>query len=130
MMIKIIYYYFFQMYSKILVQDDPHFVSLLAVTAIESILINYLIDLISVLTFCSILLNATHKFFLTLIVLGINHWFLGRKNKGKAIISEGPYQLMNSRLISLSFFVIFVIFTISTLFWMSDYLIILEEKCK
>lgn len=51
-MFRAFYHYYYLFYSKVLVQPDPHFETILALSAMQALWINAILDTFSVVVFC------------------------------------------------------------------------------
>lgn len=126
-MLKVFYYYYYLFYSKIVVQPEPHFVTVLALSAIEGLFINYLIDFLVVYLFHTIPSEVWYKLLLVVVLLIINFNYYERKGKGMTIVKEKPRYFNNHRL-TIAIVFITSIFIISLLFWAVDYQRIILAK--
>lgn len=119
-MLKVFYYYYYLFYTKVLVQSEPHFVTVLALSAIEGFLINYLIDFFVVHLFHAMPTVIWYKLLLVGILLIINFNYYERKGKGTAIVQEKP-RYFNSHRLTIVIVLVITFFIISLLFWAADY---------
>lgn len=113
-MFKVLYYHYYLFYKKVLVQSDPHFVTILALSASEGFLINGMIDLIAIKFYCSTVGQwPMLGVFLTLLI--VNFFNYGR-NEGDKIVKDKP-TFFGSKKSSIGITLIFFLITTSWLFW-------------
>lgn len=117
---KVFYYYYYLFYSKLLVQPEPHFVTVLALSAVEGLLVNYLLDFFIVHLFGTMPLTIWRNLLVVSIFLVVNFYYYERKGKGMAIVKEKPRYFNNHRL-SIAIVLVVTLFIISLLFWAADY---------
>jgi hypothetical protein len=128
-MLNVFYYYYFLFYSKVLVQDEPHFVTVLALSFSETLLIIYTIDVFSAHLLCKFFSVIWYKVVILLILLAINFWYYAKNKNGLKIVKQKPKFLGNNTL-SVAATMLFFLATTSFLFWMADYLMVVIENCK
>ena len=126
-MLKVFYYYYYLFYTKVLVQPEPHFVTVLALSASEGLLINAIIDFLAIKFYCTGAGKWTMLSVFTLLLV-INFVIYG-KNKVRDLIKEKP-MFFGSKRLSLLVSLIFFLITSSWLFWgavLGKYLL---EQCR
>lgn len=128
-MLKVLYYYYYLFYSKVLIQPESHFVTILVLSAMESFLINYLIDFLSVHLFCAIPSEIWYKLLVVGTLLIINFIYYEQNGKGKVIVKEKP-KFFNDHRLSIVIVLVITLFIISLLFWAADYKMAVLNKCK
>lgn len=128
MMLRVLYYYYFLFYCKVLKDDEPHLLTTLALSASEGILIMYLIDTIWVYLFCEFLLGQWGMLTVIGSMIFVNYLIFHHTGKAKEIIKEKP-KLYDSNSISIIVTSLFFVITTSLLFWVSDYLLYVIENC-
>lgn len=128
-MLKVFYYYYYLYYSRVLVQPEPHFVTVLVLSAMEGFLINNLIDLLRVHLFCTIPPEIWYKLLIVGALLVINFIYYERNGKGVVIVKEKPKFFNNHRL-SIAIVLVISVFIISLLFWSADYKMAVLANCK
>jgi len=114
-MINVFYYYYYLFYTKVLVQPEPHFVSILALSFVESLWINGLIDGIAVNWFC----YKFGKWSMISVALGIiafNSWYYHVKHNASNIVKTKP-TFWGSHVISASIVIALSLIGVSWLFW-------------
>ena len=117
---KVIYYYSFLFYTKILSDDEPHatviftlsFTLAISIIGIINIILAYLIDND---------LNIYEMIGIFITILGINYWVFIRKGRAKEIIKEKP-RFFNNHKISILVTILYFIITNSFLFWTPIYI--------
>lgn len=119
-MLQVFYYYYYLFYSKILVQPEPNFVTVLALSAVEGLLANYLIDFFIVHLFRIMPSVIWYKLLVVCVLLSINFNFYERRGKGKIIVKEKP-RYFNSHRLSIIIVLVITLLIISLLFWAADY---------
>lgn len=119
-MLKVFYYYYYLFYSKLLVQSEPHFVTVLVLSAVEGLLVNYLLDFFIVYQFRAVPSVIWHNLFVVCVLLVANFNYYERKGNGMAIVKEKPMYFNNHRL-SIAIVLVITLFIISLLFWVADY---------
>ena len=127
-MIKVIYYYYYLFYLKVLQDNQPHMLTIMALSASEGFLLNGTIDIIALKFFC---FDVSKWLMLGLlaILLIINFMIFYRGEKGTEIVKQKP-KLLKSNNFSMGFALIFFMISISWLFWGPIYAKYLLENCK
>ena len=128
-MFRVIYYYYFLFYSKVLKDDEPHLLTTLALSASGGFFMMYLIDTIWVHLFCEFLLGQWGMLTVIGSMILINFLIFHRTGKAKKVIKEKP-KFYNSNSVSIVITLLFFLFTLSLLFWVSDYLLYVIDNCK
>ena len=118
-MIRVFYYYYFLFYSKVLVQPEPHFVTVLAISFVESLWINAVLDIIALTGFCY-KIDKLLMIAITLLLIAINYWNFTKKNNSANIIKSKPLFFKNHKLTT-TIIIILSVIGISWLFWGSFY---------
>lgn len=125
---KVLYYYSFLFYSKILKDNEPHLLTTLALSFLESVIINGILEAIAVHAFCEDL-DRVIMFSILLLVIGCNYWFLHRDGKAKEIVRSKP-KFLNSHNLSIALTVVFAVTAISLMFWGPIYLKNVLDGCR
>ena len=128
-MLKVFYYYYYLFYSKVLVQPEPHFVTVLVLSAMEGFLISYSIEFLSVNQLCILPLDIEHKLFVHSALLIINYIYFERKGKGLEIVKKKP-KFFNNHYQSIAIVLLVTLLIISFLFWAADYKLSVLKKCQ
>lgn len=127
-MIKVFYYYYYLFYSKILKDDEPHLLTILALTASESFIVNGILDIILSRFFC-MSLNKWPMLGVLVLLLTINLFYYHRKGKSKEIIKNKPMFSSNHKL-SIIMTLLFFTISLSFIFFGPVYAKkIMEEYC-
>lgn len=114
-MLRVFYNYYYLFYSRVLVQPDPYFVTILALSFTESLWINALIDTVAITAFC---IKIDKWLFLSVLVIillaNFRHYRINKKEN--EIVKSNPKFLGNHTL-SIFIVAIVTILGISWLFW-------------
>ena len=127
-MLKVFYYNYFLFYTKILVQPQPHLVTTLALSFVESLFLNGFMDILAVSWFCY-KMNKWFMIVITLTVILCNSLILFRADKSERIISEKPL-FFRSKKLSMIIVLLSTLLVISWLFWGSFYSRDILSNCK
>ncbi len=114
-LLNVLYYNYFLFYKKILKETEPHFATVVALSAGESFIINGILDLISLKCFC-FLIPVWIQFGITILIIYCNYLLFHRNGKVKKIIISKP-TIGNSKGLSIAITLIFFLATTSWLFW-------------
>jgi len=101
------------------VQGDPHFVTLLALSATEGFFINGIFDVVSVTLFCY-KIDKWIMITISMAALLFNYVYYHKVNRPKAIIKKKP-SFFSSAFVTKIIVLLFSILAISWLFWGSYY---------
>lgn len=114
-MLKVFYYYYHLFYSKVLVQPEPHFVTVLALSFIESIPIMAIIELSAIKLSC----KSVGKWWMIAVLIllnGINYLYFLRQGKGKEAVKEKP-KMLGSHTLTVIITLSISLICLSWLFW-------------
>jgi hypothetical protein len=126
---KILYYYYFLFYTKILSDDQPHATTIFTLSVSESFLIIGVLQLLLAYLFC-VILNKWQMMSIALLIIGINYFLYWTSGKAKKIIKMKP-KILNNNKLSVFFVVCFFVITFSTFILSMVYVKqIMEEYCK
>lgn len=100
-------------------QPEPHFVTVLVLSAVEGLFVNYVIDFFVIHLFRTMPSVIWYKLLLVGIFLIINFNYYDRKGNGAAIVNEKPKYFNSHRLTAVIVLVI-TLFIISLLFWAAE----------
>lgn len=125
---KVLYYHCFLFYSRILRDDEPHLLTILALSFLQSLIVNGVLEGISVHTFCRDL-DHDLMFVILLLIIGGNYWFLHRSGKTKEIVKLKP-QVCNSHILSIFITLFFALGSVSLMFWGPIYLKSVLDQCR
>lgn len=126
-MFKVFYYYYYLFYSKILIQSDPHFVTILALSFMESLWINGMLDTISVFLYC----HKIGKYLMigiSIFMLIINFFYYQSEKVKNRILTEKPIFFHNHR-ITVFIVVGISLIGVSWMFWGSMFSKSFLQKC-
>jgi hypothetical protein len=115
---KILYYYYYLFYSKILVQNDPGFVTVLALSFAQSLWITAILDFATIQALC-IKLDKFYGIGILVILLAWNFYYYNA-GMSKKIIKERP-MIWKNHSISIALVLTFTLIAISWMFWGSFY---------
>lgn len=118
-MLNVIYYYYYLFYAKVLRDTEPHLLTTLALSFSESLLVNGIIEAISVNFFCKSI-GKWPMLGVVLIILFINFIYYHKGKRANRIVTEQPVFL-GSHGLSVMLVLLFFITTTSWLFWGSFY---------
>lgn len=109
--LKVIYYYFFAFYRK--VDDEPYAMTMWAVSICLSLLLNYIIDLVT-LRFCYF--GPTwQKIVITLVILVTNYFVFNKSGVGRKIVN-GPPPILVNRTVTVTLVILFFAISLSYIF--------------
>ncbi len=125
---KVFYYYGFLFYSKVLKDDEPHLLTILALSFLESLIVNGILEAISVHTFCKDIGRGS-MFTVLLLIIGANYYLLYRTGKAKQIVQSRP-KFFKSHNLSIALTLLFAVGAVSLMFWGPIYLKGVLDECK
>ena len=114
-MLKVFYYYYYLFYSKVLVQPEPHFVTVLVISFIESIPIMAIMDFVAIKLYCT----GVGKWPMIAVIIlfnGINYLYFSRQGKGKEVVKEKP-KILGSHTLTVIVTLSISLICLSWLFW-------------
>ena len=118
-MIKVLYYYYYLFYTKILPDNQPNGTVIFTLSFSLALFINGLINI----TLASTISYALDKYSMMgifALILYVNYWQFYKKGKWKRIVKEQPKFFNNHRL-SIMLTILFFLITTSFLFWEASY---------
>ena len=118
-MLKVYYYYYYLFYTKVLVQRDPNLVTTLAISHVESLLINGIIDVVFVTKYCYNV-DMWVMISIALLVIISNFIFYHKSNLAKKIVQEKPMFFSNHKL-TIYIVLLSSLIVISWMFWGAFY---------
>lgn len=116
---KVFYYYYYLFYTKVLPDNQPHATVVFTLSFTLASLINGILN-IFLAHLVGIALGKWEMIGIFILVMGINFLFFYRKDKGNGIIKMKP-KFFNNQNISILLTAIFVIVSVSFLFWSPIY---------
>lgn len=126
---KVLYYYYYLFYSKVLKDNEPHLLTTLALSASEGFLINGILQ-ISLARFFSISLDKWPMIGVLVLLIFANYLYYHSTGKSKEIVKTKPMFYSSHKLSIVLTFLFFTI-TLSFLFWEPIYVKqLLQESCK
>lgn len=127
-LLDVIYYHYFLFYTKLKIDPEPHFATVLSIGFSQSLLINGVMDIIALKWFCY-QIPVWIQFSLHVLVVYLNYLAYQRGNKGSRIVNEKPVICGNKSL-SIIVALLFFLSTMSWLFWGPIYGKDLWNQCK
>ena len=114
-MLKVFYYYYYLFYSKVLVQPDPHFVTLLVLSFIGSIPIYAIMDFVAIKLYC---MSVGLRPMIAVLIssIGVNYLYFSKLGKGVEAINERP-KILGSHKLTILITLLVSIICLSWLFW-------------
>lgn len=114
-MSRVFYYYYHMFYSRVLLQPDPHFETILAISAMESLWINGILDTFSVVVYCY-KLGKWPMLGVLILLLVVNFKLYGSKSFQNKIVSR-KQTIFDSHKLTILIVVVISLLGISWLFW-------------
>jgi hypothetical protein len=128
--LDVLYYNYYKFCSRRVNElVDPHFNAVLTLSFSEALFLSYSIDTIGAYMFCRFVVNRWTMLFVLVLVLSINCTVYLKLGRGVRIERDEP-TLCNSKKISKALTIGFIFFSISLLFWVTDYNFYVINKCK
>jgi hypothetical protein len=124
--VTILYYYSYAFYKK--VDNEPHSMTVFALSFCESLLINFFAQLATVHFFCYSF-STWGMIGVMIAFLILNYLLFTRTGKGKRIIKNTPPVIYNNRVTKVIVILFFVV-TVSSLIYGPIILKNLTENCK
>jgi len=125
---KILYYYYYLFYTKVLPDDQPHATTIFTLSVSEGFLINGILQ-ISLAHFLCISIDKWTMIGVLLLLIIANYFHFYLTRKCKEIVKLKP-KLLNSNKLSMLMVVCFFLITFSFLFWGPVYVKHILEQCK
>jgi uncharacterized membrane protein len=107
---KILYYYYYLFYTKILPDDQPHSTVVFCLSLMESFIINGLLNIVSILLFCYNI--SKWSMIGILIAIIIANCQIYYKSKRMERIIDEKLKLFNSKIASVVFSLFFFLFSL------------------
>jgi len=125
----VIYYYYYLFYTRIIKDNEPHMLTILAISATEGFALNMLIQVALILYQCK---QISSLLWISIIVLIniFNYYYYYKSGRSIRIIKKRPMFFSNNR-ISILLTVLFFIVLGTSIIWgsiLTKYL--LETYCK
>lgn len=124
--ITILYYYSYAFYKK--VDDEPHSMTIFALSFCESLLINFIAQLVTAHFFCYSF-STWGMLGVMIAFLILNYFLFIRTGRGKRIVKSTPPVIYSNRIAKVIVILFFVV-TISSLIYGPIVLKDLIENCK
>lgn len=116
---KVIYYYYYLFYLKILKDDDPHLLTLLALSASEGFALAVSLNIVLIFFFCY-QMTKMMMFLPICLFLLFNYFYFDKSGRARKIVKDKPMFFLNHKL-SIVIAALFFIITLSFLFWGAAY---------
>jgi len=114
MILKVIYYYYFLFYIKILSEREPHTVTVFVLSVCEGLILNFFIRVSYTYATCN-LYGVSGDIIITALILIVNFYYYLTLKNGIRIIREKP-ALFKSKKISLFIVVSFFLVCLNLIF--------------
>lgn len=125
---KVLYYYYYLFYTKILPDDEPHATTVFTLSVSEGFVMNGILQ-ISLARFFCMSIDKWLMIGILVLLIGINYFYFHRAGKAKEIVKLKP-KVLNSNKLSILFTILFFIITLSFLFWEPIYVKQVLEHCR
>ena len=127
-MLKVFYYYYYEFYTRVIPDDEPHATVIFTLSVVESLWINSIVEMITLNWFCH-KIDKWVMIGVAIILMALNYMYYHKKHNATEIISEKP-KIDHSHLLSIVFTIIFTAIGISWLFFGSFYSRSILENCQ
>lgn len=124
-MFRVFYHYYYLFYSNVLVQPDPHFETVLALSAMQALWINAILDTFSVVVFCH-KIGKWPMIGVLAVILFVN--FKQHKESNEKHTSN-EINFFSNHTITVFIVIVFSIIGISWLFWGSFFSRSVLQNC-
>ncbi|WP_298341479.1 hypothetical protein [uncultured Algibacter sp.] len=125
---KVFYFYYYEFYTRVIPDDEPHATVIFTLSFVESLWINSVIDMIALNLFCC-KIDKWIMIGVAILLMALNYMYYHKKNNATEIISERP-KIDNSHLLSIVLTITFTVIGVSWLFWGSFYAQSVLENCQ
>lgn len=126
--LDVFYYSSFSFYTRFLKESEPHLSSTLALSFLESLIVNGIFEWIAVHFYCKDL-DKWIMISILLVVLGINYLYYHSTSRASDILKSKPI-FFNNHVLTQRITSILAIFSISLLFWGPIYLKNALDQCR
>jgi hypothetical protein len=124
--LKILYYYYYSFYRK--VDDEPHAMTVFALSCSQSFLVNFIIQMISVHYFCYFV-STWPMVGVGMLFIIVNYFLFSKSGFSRKIVKSRPPVLF-SETVTKGFVIVFFVVTTSFLFWGPILVKSMLERCK
>ncbi len=124
---KVLYFKYYQLYTKVMPDDQPNATVIFVISFIESLLLSALIDYFLLEFYCK---GITKVYMIGIMVtlLVVNYFYYYRSGRYKSIIKEGDIAFGNS--VAWRFVVLFFsLVAVSWMFWGPVYGKLILDNC-
>jgi len=126
---KVLYYYYYLFYTKILPDDEPHATTVFTLSVSEGFFINGILQIFLARFFC-MPLNIWPMIGVLVLLIFLNYFYYQRSGRAKEIVKTKPMFYSNHKF-SIVLTLLFFIVTSSFLFWEPVYIKqIMENYCR
>ncbi len=126
-LLKILYFYYYQFYTRVIPDVHPHATVIFALSFTESLWVNGFVEMITLNTLCYKIDKWLMLGVLLLIII-LNYIYYNKMHSAEDIINKRP-KIGNSNLLSVLVVAVFTIVGVSWLFWGSFYSRSVLENC-
>jgi hypothetical protein len=116
---NVLYYYYYLFYTRVLPDDEPHATTIFTLSFCQGLLVNCILDISMSHFFCRSQ-SKWEGISITLLIIVVNYFLYIRSGKAKEIVSYKP-KILGSNTLSIIITIIFLLVSISYLFWGSFY---------
>jgi len=115
----VLYYYYFLFYAKVLKDDEPHLLTIMALSASQGFALSVSLSLFLLKFFC-LEMNKLLLFLPICLFLLFNYLHFYKSGRSRKIVKEKP-MFFSSHKLSVALTLLFFIATFSTLIWGAVY---------
>ena len=124
--LKILYYYYFSYYLK--VDSSPHTATLISLSFSQSLLINFIVQMISAYYFCYFL-STWQMFGIGIAFIFFNYFLFIRTGLAKRLVKSPPPLIINQAFTK-GFVILFFVITFSFLFLIGIFTKSMFKDCR
>lgn len=125
----VIYYYYYLFYTRIIKDNEPHMLTILAISATEGFILNIIVEVVSILYKCK---QTNGLIWMSIIGLAniFNYFYFYKSGRAIKIIKEKPMFFSNNQISIILTFLFFIVFATSIIWGSIVTKYLLEEYCK
>lgn len=124
---KVFYYYYYLFYTKVIPDEQPNATVIFALSFIQSLWINAIIDSLALAVFCY-KVSKWIMIIIAVMLIGMNYWYFHKNNDVKEIVNSKPKFFNNHRL-TIIIVLAFSIIGVSWMFWGSIFAKNILQNC-
>ena len=108
----VIYYYYYLFYIRIIKENEPHMLTILAISATEGFILNIIVEVASILYHCK---QTNGLIWMSIICLAnmFNYLYFYKSGRAIKIIKEKPMFFSNNHISIILTFLFFIVFSTS-----------------